>query len=80
MSNPQLRYFEQGDVLHLMIAEGKEIQSVEINPHVTLELNEGGDVIGIEILDATRFIRDFVLESAQAKMLNLDGRIPHEAS
>ncbi len=79
MSNPKLRYFEQGDVLHLMIAEGKEMQSVEISPHVTLELNAEGHVIGIEILDATRFVRDFVLESAQAKMLNL-GHTPHEAS
>jgi uncharacterized protein YuzE len=78
MHKPQLRYFEQGDILHLMIAEGKEIQSVEICPNVTLELNAEGDVMGIEILDATRFIRDFILESAQAKMLNL-GNTPHEA-
>ncbi len=78
MNDPKLRYFEQGDVLHLMIAEGKEMQSVEIYPNVTLELNENGDVMGIEILDATRFIRDFILESAQAKMLNL-GNTSHEA-
>lgn len=78
MNQPQLRYFEQGDILHLMIAEGKEIQSVEIYPNVTLELNAEGVVMGIEILDATRFIRDFILESAQAKMLNL-GNTPHEA-
>jgi uncharacterized protein YuzE len=77
MNKPQLRYFEQGDVLHLTIAEGKEMQSVEVYPNVTLELNAEGDVIGIEILDATRFIRDFILESAQAKMLTLGNR-PHE--
>ena len=71
MNKPVLRYFEKGDILHLMIAEGKEMQSIEIYPNVTLELNEEGDVLGIEILDATRFIRDFILESAQAKMLNL---------
>lgn len=76
MNNSKLRYFEQGDVLHLMIAEGKEMQSVEIYPNVTLELNEDGDVMGIEILDATRFIRDFILESAQAKMLNLGNTSP----
>ena len=78
MNNSKLRYFEQGDVLHLVIAEGKERQSVEIYPNVTLELNEDGDVMGIEIVDATRFIRDFILESAQAKMLNL-GNTPPEA-
>ena len=78
MTKPQLRYFEQDDVLHLTIAAGKEMQSVEVYPNVTLELNAEGDVIGIEILDATRFIRDFILESAQAKMLNLSNK-PHEA-
>jgi uncharacterized protein YuzE len=78
MNEPQLRYFEQGDILHLTITEGKEMQSVEVCPNVTLELNAEGEVIGIEILDATRFIRDFILESAQAKMLNL-GNKPHEA-
>ena len=76
MNNSKLRYFEQGDVLHLMIAEGKEMQSIEIYPNVTLELNDDGDVMGIEILDATRFIRDFILESAQAKMLNLGNTSP----
>jgi uncharacterized protein YuzE len=78
MNKPELRYFEQDDVLHLIIAEGKEMQSVEIYPNVTLELNADGDVIGIEILDATRFIRDFILESAQVKMLNL-GNTPRQA-
>jgi|GEM_PF-969506 len=78
MKKPQLRYFEQGDVLHLTVAEGKERQSVEVWPNVTLELNAKGDVIELEILNATRFIRDFILESAQAKMLSL-GNTPHEA-
>jgi uncharacterized protein YuzE len=74
MNKSQLRYFEQGDVLHLTIAEDKETHSVEVCPNVTLELNVKGEVIGIEILDATRFIRDFILESTQAKMLNLDNK------
>jgi hypothetical protein len=37
--------------------------------HVTAELNENEELIGIEILDASQFVRDFVLEVAQAKML-----------
>ncbi len=35
------------------------------------ELNVKGELIGIEILDASTYVRDTVLESAQAKMLSL---------
>jgi len=34
MSKPRIRYFEQEDVLHLVIAEGSESGSVELSPKV----------------------------------------------
>ncbi len=68
---PQLRYFEEEDVLHLVIAEGPEAQSVEIAPDITVELNAQGDIIGIEILNAGRFLQDALLETVQAKLLTL---------
>ena len=71
MSKPELNYFQESDVLHLMVADGVEAGSIEITPNVTAELNEDGDLIGIEILNASRFLRDIVLDSVQAKMLNL---------
>ena len=71
MSEPRLAYFEKEDILHLVIAREAESNSVELSPNVTAELNEEGDLIGIEILNATAFIRDSVLDSAQAKLLNL---------
>jgi uncharacterized protein YuzE len=39
--------------------------------HITAELNENGDLIGIEILNASSYIRDAVMETVQAKMLKL---------
>ena len=66
-----MTYFKEEDILHLVISDEKEASSVELSPNVTAELNEKGDLIGIEILDASSFIRDSVLEAAQAKMLNL---------
>ncbi|HXG17923.1 MAG TPA: DUF2283 domain-containing protein [Methylomirabilota bacterium] len=69
MNKPRMRYFEEEDVLHLSITDEKEAGSVELAPNVTAELNEKGELIGIEILDASQFVRDFVLEVAQAKML-----------
>ena len=44
---------------------------VELSPNITVELNNKGELIGIEILKASVFIRDSIMESAQAKMLKL---------
>jgi uncharacterized protein YuzE len=55
-----MAYFEQEDILHLMISEGAEAQSVEVSPNITVELNDKGELIGIEILDATEFLRDTI--------------------
>jgi uncharacterized protein YuzE len=69
MSKPRLVYFEKEDVLHLVVKEGAEAQSVELSPNITAELNDKGELIGIEILQASSFLRDTILESAQAKLL-----------
>ncbi len=63
---PQLTYFEQEDILHLKLSDEPERGSVEITPNITAELNEKGEIIGIEILDASAFLRDTILESVQA--------------
>jgi uncharacterized protein YuzE len=42
-------------------------------PNITAELNERGESIGIEILNATAYMRDSITETAQAKLLNLSG-------
>ncbi len=71
----ELKYYEEEDIIHIVISEGPERGSAEINPNITLELNENREIIGIEILEASKFIRDFILESAQAKMMGLDCKI-----
>ena len=71
MSNAKMKYFEEEDILHLTISEESEANSVEINPNITVELNNAGELIGIEIINASSFIRDSILESTQGKILNL---------
>jgi uncharacterized protein YuzE len=66
-----MAYFENDDILHLAISDEPEAGSVEVSPNVTAELNAKGELIGIEILNASTFIRDSVLESVQAKVLDL---------
>jgi len=71
MSKAHLAYFEKDDVLHLALSDEAEAGSVEVSPNITAELNDKGELIGIEILGASTFIRDSVLESVQAKVLAL---------
>lgn len=71
MSKAHMVYFEDEDILHVSISEEPEAGSVEVSPNITAELNAEGELIGIEILDASNFIQNSVLESVQAKVLDL---------
>jgi uncharacterized protein YuzE len=71
MNDPKLSYFEKEDILHLAISNEKEFGSVEISPNITAELNKEDELIGIEIIGASSFLRDSILESTQAKLLQL---------
>ena len=64
-----MMYFQKEDVLHLKITDEPEAGSVELSPNITVELNEKGAMIGIEILYASHFIRDSVMDSVQAGVL-----------
>ena len=68
-----MAYFEKEDILHLTISDEREVRSVEISPNITVELNEAGELIGIEIINASAFIRDSILESVQARLLTVSG-------
>jgi uncharacterized protein YuzE len=71
MSKTRMMYFEKDDVLHLAISDEPEAGSVELSPNITVELNDKGEMIGIEILGASRFIRDSLMESVQARVLRV---------
>jgi uncharacterized protein YuzE len=66
MNNPKMNYFPDQDVIHLAITDEEEMESMEISPNITAELNANGELIGVEILKASIFLRDFILESTQA--------------
>jgi uncharacterized protein YuzE len=71
MNKPKMLYFEKEDILHLVMSDEEEANSVELSPNITAELNEQGELIGIEILQASTFVRDSIMEAVQAKLLNL---------
>ncbi len=67
----RMAYFEAEDILHLTIAGGPEAQSVELSPDVTVEMDAQGQILGVEILNASRFLRDSIMDSIQGRMLHL---------
>jgi uncharacterized protein YuzE len=71
MNNAKMHYFEKQNILHLIVSDEPEANSVEISPNITAELNETGELIGIEIIHASSFLRDSILESVQGKLLIL---------
>ncbi|MDE0017988.1 MAG: DUF2283 domain-containing protein [Candidatus Poribacteria bacterium] len=71
MNKTKMTYFEKEDVLHLVISDEPESDSLELSPNITAELNENGELIGIEILNASAFIQDTILDANFAKGLSL---------
>jgi len=58
--NSNMKYFDKEDILYFKISEDEEMNSVEINPNNTVELNKSGEIIGVEILNASDFLRDLL--------------------
>lgn len=58
LDQARILYFEEEDVLYILISEGPQSGSLELTPYVTVELNEKGELIGIEILNASTFIQE----------------------
>ena len=71
MNKPKMTYFEKEDILHLVISDEPESDSLELSPNITAELNENGELIGIEILNASAFIQDAILDANFTKGLSL---------
>lgn len=55
-----VNYDPESDVLYLCVKKGIEEEFVEISPGINVELNSEGQVIGIEILNASRVLKPVV--------------------
>lgn len=52
--------------LEYPIKNGAVKKTVELNDNITLDLDEKGKLIGIEVLDASKIVKKRVLQEAQA--------------
>jgi uncharacterized protein YuzE len=64
-----MHYSGETDILHVVFADEPESGSVELSPGITAELNAEGELIGVEILNTSAFVRDTILETVQVKVL-----------
>ena len=71
MNKPKMTYFEKEDILHLVISGDPESDSIELSPNITAEMNDNGELIGIEILSASAFIQDTILDANLVKRFSL---------
>jgi uncharacterized protein YuzE len=63
---PKVNYDPSADVLYLVTQKGVEAEFREVIPGVNVELDEKGQVIGVEILEASRILKN-VLEPLYRK-------------
>ena len=53
----KIRYSPDSDVLYFLFAEGKEDRFEEPIPGVHVEYDEAGNLIGVEILNASKLLK-----------------------
>jgi uncharacterized protein YuzE len=63
----RVRFDQQADALYLRLDESTIVESEEVRPGVVLDLDERGEVVGIEILRVARR-----LPEAELKHLEFD--------
>ena len=54
---PHVNYDSKSDVLYIVARKGKEEGFVEIASGIHVELDRKGEVIGVEILNASKFLK-----------------------
>jgi len=63
-----VNYDPDSDVLYIVAQEGEEEEFVEIAPGVNVELDAEGKVVGVEILNASRFLSSIINPLHQKQM------------
>lgn len=60
----RIRYSPKSDVLYFLLAEGEEEYFKEPIPGVHVEFDERGNVIGVEVLNASKVLKNFLRRAA----------------
>jgi len=58
--NEKYNYDAESDSLFIYFKEGEEDRFEEIVPGINIEFNKKGEIIGVEILKASRFNKELI--------------------
>lgn len=58
MKNKKVHYYKKDDILYFFIRKGRQYDSEEVSPGITLELGKGGELLGIEVLRASKVLKE----------------------
>ena len=60
MRKPKVFFDKDSDILYIVTKKGPEEEFVEVAEGINVELDEKKNVVGIEILNASRFLSPFI--------------------
>lgn len=80
MGRAKFRYFEEEDILHLSISDEHEHNSIEIKNNIFVEINKYHEIIGLEIIDASSFLMDYLVDYIKDDLLQMYKKISLEQS
>lgn len=67
-SNKIINYDAKSDVFYVGVKDGTEEEFKEIAPGINIELDKNGEVIGIEILNASKIFKSALLSEKSKAM------------
>lgn len=53
----KIYYDKESDVLWLLVKSGPEYEYKELTPNVSVELGKNGELLGVEILNASKILK-----------------------
>lgn len=59
MKDFKVLYDEKQDILYIA-KEGQEAEVVEVSPNISIELDESGGLIGVEVFKASAVFKDII--------------------
>ena len=62
---PKVVYDKESDSLYIVLSEGFEESFIELAPNISLEIGEGGKIIGIEILMVSKLFKEEGVDAFQ---------------
>jgi uncharacterized protein YuzE len=67
MAESKVRYDAKADVLYLVCDEGEIARSLEVSQGITVEFGDAGNILGVEILRASKVLTEKIIASLHAR-------------